>query len=75
MLGEFTAMLGRLNPVSNDASGTTASDTEQASGRHAGDAGSTHLYECDSCGEVFIAEEKQHCADCEAGVARVDETF
>lgn len=74
MLGEFTAMLTRLNPVSDGTSATT-DDTGQATTRRPGDAGSTHLYECESCGDVFIAAEKQHCADCQTSVARVNETF
>jgi hypothetical protein len=31
----------------------------------------THLFECESCERVFVATEKQTCADCDAAVEQV----
>lgn len=77
MLREFTAALSRLNPAS--ASGTDDSAPTR-DGPHAGgtpaekDTHPTELFECPSCGDVFIAEDKQRCAGCEVAVVRLDGT-
>jgi hypothetical protein len=74
MLGRFTAILSRLNPVSDGS--TTARDVTPDSGTTAdGDRDGTVLYECPSCETVFIAVDKQRCEDCAQRVVQLDGTY
>jgi predicted RNA-binding Zn-ribbon protein involved in translation (DUF1610 family) len=78
MLGELTAALSRLNPTS--ASGADESSSTRDAARAGGTSAErgaerTGLFECPSCGAVFIAEDKRRCADCEVAVVRLGEAF
>lgn len=51
-----------LNGDADGASGGT--DAEQ----------STHLFECQACESVYIATDKETCADCGGAVTRIQST-
>lgn len=73
MLGEFAAALSRLNPTSEKQ---LTGDGPHAGGSAAeSDGDPVELFECPSCGTVFIAREKQHCGACGVAVDSVPATY
>ncbi len=73
MLGTFVAALDRLNPASDEPA---TGDVPHAGGSAAkSDGDPTGLFECPSCGAVYIARDKQRCAGCGVAVTSVDATY
>ena len=83
MLGVVKSVLGQLN--TGALGGVTSAETEggeSATGDDEPAGGATtdgsegptppYLYECPSCGRIYVAAEKHTCGTCETAVDRVD---
>lgn len=72
MLEAFAAALSRLNP----RLGAPMGDVPRAGGSAAkSDGDPTGLFECPSCGAVYIARDKQRCTGCGVAVTSLDATY
>ena len=83
MLGPIGAVLSRLSTelagggfVGRTLCGQPSSDDDTVPTDPAADdavnAASPHLFECRSCGRVYVATDKHACATCDTAVHRVD---
>ena len=66
----LTATLTRLRTEETSTTQTAATPGDDGDPPAETDP-ATHLFECESCERVFVATEKQTCADCDAAVEQV----